>query len=55
MAAAEDPWQTRESRALAGGYEPLPERLPEQLRSGEVLNFGILPESGPPEERGLGN
>lgn len=50
-AQAEDPWATREETAAAGGYEPLPEHLPEQLRGGEVLRFGYLPGEEEATER----
>lgn len=42
-AAGEDPWAAHNAAAIEAGAEPLPDAVPEVIRSGKIIDFGYLP------------
>lgn len=42
-ATGEDPWVEHNAAAIAAGAEPLPDKVPEVIRAGRIIDFGYLP------------
>jgi hypothetical protein len=39
-----DPWAEHSAEAIEAGAEPLPDAVPEIIRSGRIIDFGYLPD-----------
>ena len=42
-ATVSDPWAEHNAAAIEAGAEPLPDAVPEIIRSGKIIDFGYLP------------
>ncbi len=49
--AATDPWVEQNQAMVAAGAEPLPENVPDSMRSGRIIDFGYLPDEANPQEK----
>ena len=49
--AGADPWLEHNAAMVAAGAEPLPERVPESMQQGLIIDYGQLPDEAAPRER----
>ncbi len=49
--ARADPWVQHNAAMLEAGAEPLPERVPDSIQQGLMLDYGLLPDGSDPHER----
>ena len=50
-AQREDPWIEHNAAAIEAGAEPLPDTVPEVIRSGRIIDFGYLPSVADAQQR----
>ena len=50
-ATGEDPWAEHNEAAIKAGAEPLPDAVPEIIRSGRIIDFGYLPNKADARQR----
>lgn len=46
-----DPWLAHNAEMVEAGAEPLPERVPESMQQGLIIDYGLLPDEVDPRER----
>ncbi|MGK0309507.1 MAG: hypothetical protein ACJAT5_000939 [Lentimonas sp.] len=46
-----DPWAEHNAAAIEAGAEPLPEGVPEVIRTGRIIDFGYLPSEADAQQK----